>query len=245
MRILVLRHVDCEPPAAYLPLLEQHADVTTVRVGVDPLPPRHEFAAVVAMGGPMSVNDRVAFGWLSEEIDFIATVVEDGIPYWGVCLGAQLLAAALGATVYEGPAPEVGIHQVALTDEGAVDPLFGALPGTFDVLQWHSDTFDLPEGATLLATSPPYPHQAFRHANSYGVQFHLETPAELAAEWLGIDAYRRSLHEALGPHGDAILLDGLREAETRLIGYAHTLMGEWLKQFVVAKAETVRNGVNG
>jgi predicted SnoaL-like aldol condensation-catalyzing enzyme len=72
MRILVLRHVDCESPAAYLPLLEQHADVTSVRLGVDPLPRRREFAAIVAMGGPMSVEDRASPPWLREEIDFIA-----------------------------------------------------------------------------------------------------------------------------------------------------------------------------
>jgi hypothetical protein len=73
------------------------------------------------------------------------------------------------------------------------------------------------------------------------VQFHLETPAELAAEWLGIDIYRRSLHEALGPHGEATLLDALREAQTRLIGHARTLMGEWLNQFILAKTEPVSN----
>jgi GMP synthase-like glutamine amidotransferase len=235
MRILVLRHVDCEPPAAYLPLLEQHADVTTVRLGVDPLPPRRDFAALIAMGGPMSVNDRAAFGWLAGEIDFIAAAVADGIPYWGVCLGAQLLAAALGAAVYPGPAPEVGVHPVARTAAGAEDPLFGALPDTFETLQWHSDTFDLPAGATLLATSSAYAHQAFRYGSCYGVQFHLETPAELAGEWLGIDAYRQSLHDALGPHGDAILLDALGEAQIRLMGHARTLMGEWLHQFVLGR----------
>src|ERR1700738_5217536 len=105
MRILVLRHVDCEPPAAYLPLLEQHADVTTVRLGVDPLPRRREFAAIVAMGGPMSVEGRACPPWLREEIDFIAAAVADGVPVWGGCLGAQLLAAAPGARVYRGAAP--------------------------------------------------------------------------------------------------------------------------------------------
>jgi GMP synthase-like glutamine amidotransferase len=167
--------------------------------------------------------------------------VADDIPVWGVCLGAQLLAAALGARVYEGPTPEVGIHQVLLTDEGAADPLFGALPGAFDVLQWHADTFELPAGATLLASSPAYPHQAFRYARCYAVQFHLEAPAALAAEWLGIDAYRQSVLDALGPHGDAILLGGLRDAETQLIGHAHTLMGAWLKRCVAADAADVES----
>ena len=97
------------------------------------------------------------------------------MPFFGACLGVQLLASALGAHVYPGPVPEVGVHDVHLTAEGRADPLFAHLPDTLPALQWHSDTFDLPDGAVRLLTSPAYENQAFRWGDvAYGVQFHLE-----------------------------------------------------------------------
>lgn len=233
MDILVLRHVDCEPPAAYLPLLAARATVHTVRLGVDPLPDHYSFGAVVAMGGPMGVGDAATIGWIADEIAYIARAVAAGVPYWGVCLGAQLLAAALGAKVFTGEAPEVGIAEVACTQAAANDPVFGALPETFPVLQWHSDTFELPTGATLLATSAAYPHQAFAVGSAYGLQFHLECPPELAQEWNDIEAYRESLCGALGPDGPAILLDGLRAHFPQLERIAREVMTSWLDAFFV------------
>jgi GMP synthase-like glutamine amidotransferase len=232
MDILVLRHVDCEPPAAYLPLLAARATVHTVRLGVDPLPDHHDFGAIVAMGGPMGVGDTATIGWIAGEIAYIARAVAAGVPYWGVCLGSQLLAAALGAKVFTGEVPEVGIAEVACTQAAATDPVFAALPETFPVLQWHSDTFELPPGATLLASSAAYPHQAFAVGSAYGLQFHLECPPELAQEWNGIAAYRESLQDALGPDGPTILLDGLRTHFPRLEQTARAVMTSWLDAFV-------------
>lgn len=102
------------------------------------------------------------------------------MPVLGVCLGAQLLAAALGAQVYTGPAGEAGLGQVRLTAEGRRDPVLdaGAGPdGLLPVLHWHDDTFDLPDGARLLASSTAYAHQAFRVGRAYGLQFHVEMDA--------------------------------------------------------------------
>jgi GMP synthase (glutamine-hydrolysing) len=233
MDILVLRHVDCEPPAAYLPLLEARGAVQTVRLGVDPLPDHCDFGAIIAMGGPMGVGDSDTLGWIAGEIAYIAGAVSAGVPYWGVCLGAQLLAAALGAKVYTSEPPEVGIGSVALTPDAVMDPVFGALPESFPVLQWHSDTFDLPAGATLLASSAAYPHQAFNVGSAYGLQFHLECPPELAETWNDIDAYRESLKSALGPDGPAILLDGLRTQFPQLARAAQLVMTNWLDTYVL------------
>jgi GMP synthase-like glutamine amidotransferase len=232
VRILVLRHVDCEPPAAYLPLLEARGEVRTVRLGIDPLPDHCDFGAVVAMGGPMGVGDSDTLPWIAEEISYIASAVEAGVPYWGVCLGAQLLAAALGAKVYTGHLPEVGVGEVRLTADAAADPVFAALPQHFPVLQWHSDTFCLPPGATLLASSDAYASQAFAAGSAYGLQFHLETPPDLAASWLEIDAYRESLTAALGPNGPQILLDGVRDVFPQLMTTAREVMTYWLETFV-------------
>ena len=89
------------------------------------LPDWRAFDAIVAMGGPMSVNDEAELPWLADEKRVIGEAVRGGKPYWGVCLGVQLLAASLGARVYPGPQPEVGLLPVELTDEGRADPVFG------------------------------------------------------------------------------------------------------------------------
>jgi GMP synthase-like glutamine amidotransferase len=232
VRILVLRHVDCEPPADYLPLLEARGEVRTVRLGIDPLPDRRDFGAVVAMGGPMGVADSGTLPWIAEEIAYIASAVGAGVPYWGVCLGAQLLAAALGGKVCPCREPEVGVGEVRLTAGAAADPVFAALPRRFPVLHWHSDTFDLPPGATLLASSDACASQAFAAGSAYGLQFHLEAPADLAASWLEIGAYRESVTAALGPDGPRLLLNGLRDAHSQLTIIARQVMSCWLETFV-------------
>jgi GMP synthase-like glutamine amidotransferase len=137
-------------------------EVSIERVEVDagePIPDWREFDAIVAMGGPMSVNDP--FDWLATEKLVVAEAVRAGAPFFGACLGAQLLAASLGAAVYPGPAPEVGLLPVTLGDAALADPVFAGLPRQPLTLQWHGETFDLPDGAVALASSPAYPNQAF------------------------------------------------------------------------------------
>ena len=144
--------------------LERGAEIVRVELDEgDPLPDREAFDAIVAMGGPMSVNDEAEHPWLRARSALIAEAVGRGVPFWGACLGVQLLAASLGAAVYAGPEPEVGVLAVELTDDGAADPVFGRGSGAVLTLQWHGDTFDLPVGAVLLAGSPAYPNQAFRY----------------------------------------------------------------------------------
>src|SRR6476659_8834356 len=200
MDVLVLQHIACEPPGAFEDVLAAAgADIHRVELDEgDALPPWQDFVAIVAMGGPMSVNDDAELPWLTEEKQAIGDAVRAGVPYWGACLGVQLLAAALGARVYTGDLPEVGGLDVELTEAGRADPVFAGLPGRFPTLQWHGDTFDLPEGAVRLASSPAYPNQAFRRGNAYGVQFHLEVSREMAREWAAVPAYREDLGRTLG-----------------------------------------------
>ena len=142
MRVLVLQHIACEPPGVYEELLVE-GGAAIHRVELDegePLPDWRGFDAIVAMGGPMSVNDDSELPWLTGEKRAIADAVRAGIPFFGACLGVQLLAASLGARVYAGPEPEVGLLPVKLTDEAAGDPVFGPLPPEFVTLQWHGDT---------------------------------------------------------------------------------------------------------
>ena len=140
----------------------------------------------------MSVNDEEELPWLRAEKTLIAEAVRAGLPFFGACLGVQLLAVSLGADVAPGPAPEVGILPVFLTEAAASDPVFADLPRELLTLQWHGDTFSLPEGAVLLASSPAYPNQAFRWGRqAYGVQFHLELSGEMAAEWARVPSTHR------------------------------------------------------
>jgi GMP synthase (glutamine-hydrolysing) len=180
------------------------------------------------MGGPMSVNDEGEHPWLTGEKAAIASHVRAGRPFWGSCLGAQLLASALGARVYAGPAPEVGVLAVELTAAGLDDPVLGALPAAIDTLQWHGDTFDLPEGAVLLASSPAYPHQAFRVGRAaYAVQFHVEVTEAMGEEWAGVPAYAEYADRVLGPGGSDRLLAEFRLSSPLMQQHARELFERW------------------
>jgi GMP synthase-like glutamine amidotransferase len=214
-------------------LLERGAAITRVELDEgDRLPDRHGFDAIVAMGGPMSVNDEDTLSWLAEEKAFISGAVRAQTPFWGVCLGVQLLAASLGARVYPGEKPEVGLLPVDLTEEGRSDPLFGELPGRLVTLQWHSDTFDLPAGAVRLASSPSYPNQAFRFANAYGVQFHLEVSNEMAREWAAVPEYAAALERALGPGSAEELVEQVEQGSSEMLVHARALFERWLDVIV-------------
>lgn len=230
MEVLVLQHIACEPPGVYEDVLrERGAGLRRVEVDEgEPLPSWRGFDGVVAMGGPMSATDDEALPWLREEKALIAEAVRAGTPYWGVCLGVQLLAASLGARVYQGPSPEVGVLDVELTAEGVADPVFASLPRSFPTLQWHGDTFDLPPGAVRLAGSAPYPNQAFRFERAYGVQFHLEVSQEMAREWAGVPEYDASLRRVLGDDGAAELLRTVDERSPELLALGRVLFERFL-----------------
>jgi GMP synthase (glutamine-hydrolysing) len=231
VNVLVLQHIACEPPGVYEDVLRERG-AAIHRVELDegePLPEHREFDAIVCMGGPMSATDDDALPWLTAEKRRIGEAVRAGTPFWGVCLGVQLLAASLGARVYAGPAPEVGILPVGLTAAGRSDAVFGGLPAQLLTLQWHGDTFDLPAGAVRLAGSTAFPNQAFRFGRAaYGVQFHLEVSEELAAEWAAVPAYAEALERVLGPGALDDLLARLSSHAGELLGYGRRLFERWL-----------------
>jgi len=230
VRALVLQHIACEPPGVFEDVLDERA-VQLHRVELDEgdaLPDWREFDAIVAMGGPMSVNDDATFPWLTEEKRAIGDAVRAGTPYWGVCLGVQLLAASLGARVYPGPEPEVGLLPVSMTGEARSDPVFADAPHELLTLQWHGDTFDLPEGAVRLAGSHAYPNQAFRFERAYGVQFHLEVSAEMAREWAEVPEYVASLERTLGSDGAPDFLTAIEAGADEMRTAGRSLFERWL-----------------
>ena len=234
MQALVLQHIACEPPGVFEDVLrERGAELHRVELDDgDALPDWRGFDAMVAMGGPMSATDDDALPWLREEKATIREAVQAGVPFWGVCLGVQLLAASLGARVYAGPEPEVGLLPVLLTDEGREDPVFGEAPAELVTLQWHGDTFDLPEGAVRLAGSPAYANQAFRVGRAYGVQFHLEVSAEMAREWAEVPEYVASLERTLGRDGAPAFLSAIEEHASAMRAEGRALFERWLDRVV-------------
>jgi GMP synthase (glutamine-hydrolysing) len=232
--VLVLQHIACEPPAAYEDELRAWG-LGLHRVQLDegdPLPDWREFSAIVAMGGPMGAHDDDRHPWLRDERALIRDAVRAGTPYWGVCLGAQLLAASLGARVIPGPAPEVGVLEVELAAAARQDPVFRLLPREFLTLQWHGDTYELPPGATRLARSDAYPQQAFAVGRAYGLQFHLEVSAALAAEWAEVPAYAQSLEVLLGPGALPELVAAIAAVEEETTALARLLFAAWLAEVV-------------
>jgi GMP synthase (glutamine-hydrolysing) len=231
MHALVLQHIACEPPGAFAEVMAERGwTVTTCEIDETGVAPELDgFDAIVAMGGPMSVNDEADHPWLVEEKQLIAAAVAGGVPYFGACLGVQLLAASLGAKVYAGEAPEVGILPVELTDEGRVDPVVGSLDAQILTLQWHGDTFDLPVDAVRLAGSEAYPNQAFRYGSAaYGIQFHIEVSAEMAEQWARVPEYATALEQTVGLHALDEMVDALRdERGARMHEHARGLFARW------------------
>ena len=244
MNVLVLQHISCEPPGVYEDVLVERG-ATIHRVEVDEggeLPAAGTFDAIVAMGGPMSATDDATLPWLTAEKRLIAEAVRGGTPYWGVCLGVQLLAAALGARVYAGEEPEVGLLPVELTAEGRADPVFAGAPADLVTLQWHGDTFDLPAGAVRLAGSDAYPNQAFRFERAYGVQFHLEVSTEMAREWAAVPAYAASLERTFGPGAADDFVRRIDEHSAEMLQHGRRLFERWLDRVVRATGTSPARG---
>jgi GMP synthase-like glutamine amidotransferase len=238
VRVLVLQHIACEPPGIYEDVLrERGAELVRVELDEGERIPDGGFDAIVAMGGPMSVNDEASLPWLAGEKRFIADAVRSGTPYWGVCLGVQLLASSLGARVYPGSEPEVGILPVELTEEAALDPVFSTAPSELVTLQWHGDTFDLPHGAVRLAGSPAYRNQAFRFENAYGVQFHLEVSTEMAREWADVPEYATSLERVLGAGATADFVARIEEWSEEMLAHGRSLFERWLDAVVITRPQ--------
>ena len=231
MKLVVVQHLFCESPGAYDTELDRRGvqrEVVEIDTG-DKLPDWTEFDGIIAMGGPMSVNDEADHPWLVDEKQWLSEAVRAGKPFFGACLGVQLLASALGAPVYPLAQAEVGLLPVIRTQEGVVDAVIGGLAEPLVTLQWHGDTFDLPEGSVLLASSPAAPNQAFRFGDAaYGIQFHLEVTPEMAEQWAGVPEYSAALTATLGEEGGKAFLADAVERHDELGGQAQLLIGAWL-----------------
>jgi GMP synthase (glutamine-hydrolysing) len=192
-RVLVVQNADSDPPGRLAEWLTEAGLELDVVAGPDLPADLSGYAGLVVLGGDMGAWDDERAPWLPHERALLRAAVADELPMLAVCLGAQLLAAANGGRVEPNPdGPEVGAQLIAKRAAAATDPLFGPLPITPDVIQWHYDAvITLPPGAIHLASSPMCEHQAFRLGRlAWAVQFHLETTPAVVREWARLDAAR-------------------------------------------------------
>jgi GMP synthase (glutamine-hydrolysing) len=226
MECFAVRHISFEDLGLWEDEIRAHGyTIIYADAGVDDLSPLVTADLAVVLGGPIGVEDIDRYPVLREEIELLEQRLARNAATIGVCLGAQLLAAAAGAKVYQG-AREIGWDAIELTEVGLTGPL--AHLDNLPMLHWHRDTFDLPEGATLLASTAQTPHQAFSLGSALGIQFHPEVDTSHIERWLighsgqlvdagidvpGLRAQSRELGDQMGMAGVALIRQWLRGLE--------------------------------
>lgn len=193
MKVHVLQHVPSEGLGSIEAWLEQRGATVTFTYFFESstLPSVHELDLVIALGGPMSVNDEGSLPWLREEKNFIRAAIDAGKAVLGICLGAQLIANALGASVQANSCKEIGwfpVRAVSHNETDLQDKTVFQLPASVEVFHWHGETFALPAGAVHLAESAACKNQGFQWGRRViGLQFHLETTLESARAFVEED----------------------------------------------------------
>ena len=231
-RLLVFQHVPYEILGTLDPLLRAaRFRIRYVNFGRDPgaRPDISRYTGLIVLGGPMNCDQAERYPHLSTEIDLIREAISDGKPVLGICLGAQLIARALGARVRKNPTKEIGWYELNPTEAGSKDPLCGKFEASQQIFQWHGDTFELPHGAVHLATSPDCRNQAFRFKhNVYGFQFHLEVDEPMILRWLHTPSMAREAEESGGTDS----IDAIRRQTGAHIGHSVELGNQVFCEFV-------------
>ncbi len=195
MSVLILKNVPGEGPGTIADFLRDRGiSYRIVEMSQEDLPSAETDDTLVILGGYMSVNESDRYPYITKEVELVKEFTGKGKKVFGICLGAQIMAKALGARVYAGTEKEIGWYDIELLEDGLKDPLIARLaahPGggeireKFKVFHWHGETFDIPAGAERIAGSSLYPNQAFRYGkDAYAFQFHIEVKKETIFEWL-------------------------------------------------------------
>ncbi len=217
--VLIVQHTPWEHPAAIKRTLDCQG-VPTLWLHPylgEKYPRASEISGLISLGGPMSAGDYATHPWINAEKALIRSCIDRKIPVVGICLGGQLLAAAMGSTVTRAIKPEVGWQSIQLTEAGKDDWILGPVGDDALVYQWHYDTFFLPKAATLLASSHACARQVFRIGeNAYGFQFHPEADHQLNDEWLLGSGVVEEIDKKLALYGPKLIQS---ESEQRKIAY--------------------------
>ena len=195
MSVLILKNIASEGPGTIEDFLRNNnISYSIVEMSREDLPSADNYDTLIIMGGPMSVNEADIYPYITKEEELVKDFIKKGKKILGICLGAQIMAKALGAKVYVGPEKEIGWYDIELQENGIRDPFITKLAThpragdfwrKFKVFHWHGETFDIPEGTVRVAKSVLYPNQAFRLGNrAYAFQFHIEVTKEMIYDWL-------------------------------------------------------------
>ncbi|KRG68791.1 glutamine amidotransferase-related protein [Pseudoxanthomonas dokdonensis] len=208
-RILVFQHVAAEPLGTLDPLIRLRGHrIRFVNFEREPdaQPNVDRYHGLIVLGGPMNVEDQASRPHLRTELLAIERMLRQGKPVLGICLGAQLLAHALGAHIHRIETPEIGWYPIHTTDAGRADRVLAPLGEMTPIFQWHGCRFDIPAGAVQLARGESCEQQAFRWGESaFGFQFHLEMDTPLIERWLANPSYQHDLQHAGLAHDDAAI----------------------------------------
>jgi GMP synthase (glutamine-hydrolysing) len=236
-KILVFQHVPYEPLGTLDPLLKNAGfRLRYVNFGRDAAqrPRLDRYAALIVLGGPMNADEIDRHPNLAAEVDMIGEAVERGVSVLGICLGAQLLAKALGGSVRRNPVREVGWHDVELTPAGASDPVLATFSRRQRVFQWHEDGIELPNGCVHLARSEASEVQAFRYGDlAYGFQFHLEVDPSLINRWLRVPENQAMLAEERGNISPATIQAQTPAYIDALRNLSRDTFSRWIDRFEI------------
>ncbi|MDH3646459.1 MAG: gamma-glutamyl-gamma-aminobutyrate hydrolase family protein [Gammaproteobacteria bacterium] len=244
-KILVFQHVPFEPLGTLNPVLKEAGfRIRYVNFGRDPLaqPSLKGYSGLIVLGGPMNVDQVDAYPNLATEVELLREAAKQGMHVLGICLGAQLLAKALGARVSAAEEKEIGWYDIQLTEAGAQDELLGEFSPVQRIFQWHGDRFDLPSDAIQLASSDRCRNQAFRYEDrAYGFQFHLEVSQPLIERWLTTPAHTQELNQL----ADKVSPQQIRDETIRRIASTEDLsyrtFSRWAKRFGLSPRQRLRS----
>jgi GMP synthase (glutamine-hydrolysing) len=234
-KILVFQHVPYEPLGPLDPLLKQAGfRIRYVNFGRNPdeRPTLDGYAALIILGGPMNADNTAEFPHLATELELISDALQRDMSILGICLGAQLLAKALGGTVHVGAGREIGWYSVDVTEVGQNDPVLSTFGQQQEVFQWHDDVIELPDHVEHLAGSENCPVQAFRHGeHAYGFQFHLEVDGAMIERWLTIPQHQSEFADgAVDPEH---IRSRIKESIEPLISLSNSTFGRWVERFEI------------
>jgi len=237
-KILVFQHVPYEPLGTLDPLLKEAGfRIRYVNFGRAPeaRPRLDRYEALIVLGGPMNSDQIDSYPNLITEVDIIREALERDMSILGICLGAQLLAKALGGSVSRNARREIGWYDVELTAAGRIDPVLEAFAPRQEVFQWHEDGISLPPGVHVLAGSEISAVQAFRHGeHAYGFQFHLEASLPLIERWLTVPDHEATLSEESGSIDAVEIRTRAEESVGPLQSLSRETFGRWIDRFEMA-----------
>lgn len=235
-KVLVFQHVPYEILGTLDPMLRGAGyRIRYVNFGREPHaePDVEKYQGLIILGGPMNADMTDVYPHLATEVRLIAKAMEKGIPILGICLGAQLIAKTLGAKVYKNSEKEIGWYDISLTSAGQTDGLVKHLGESKKIFEWHSDTFELPDGCVHLARGATCENQAFRCGeNVYGFQFHMEVDQALVERWLSTPVYQAEIAATAGRINPEVIredttrhIEGLQELSALVFGEFLELLG--------------------